>query len=402
MSSLCHRTGAAGLILAAALSSIPESSLAGIAKCGERGASNRRVSAQTGALELSVRPYDSISWRNVAGKGSLRIDYGDGYIKVGAKGRFVAPKGVGTFRVKVKGKGAKALVTCTKGAPLPNGGGVGVTSANSQTGATGAGIALNVKSRLGTGGGLSDKRFLFTSSKGDGSDWNAWATLESRGYSGGITGWSGDLVGGADLAIGSGFLVGLLAGLGRTDVIDSGSDESSVSPMLGGYFGANARALLIEGFASAALPVFSTNGASYAARRQNAGLNVTARLNSGRVQFEPFLSARGYREQHPSYTTGGGLVVAANTVSSYTTTLGLRIRAGEANGRALVPYFSAATEYKRELSTLSGASTLISPRIGFGLKGHLGAARVSVDVDIGRTRADTIDRGVKMGYELKF
>jgi hypothetical protein len=84
--------------------------------------------------------------------------------------------------------------------------------------------------------------------------------------------------------------------------------------------------------------------------------------------------------------------------------LGLRVKfnGGAESDQRMVPYVSAAADYRVSNSTLTGLDSFTAPRFGFGVKGKLGRGDISVDVDFGQTRSDTFDRGIKFGYELKF
>ena len=379
--------------------------------CSERGASYHLLTGAGGVFSVDVSQYDALSWQAIAGNGQVLIDIGAGFQNAPAPGTFSTHKGLVQVHLKIDGD-AQSAVSCVPGsAPSTPAGIHGDLAANSQTSATSTGVGTNAKNRFMGGSNVLSGNLIYVSTSNLASsrflpaDWNAWAGFEGRAYSGGIEGQSFDFVGGVDTLLAPDMLVGVLGGLGRTFVTDSGTPETSTSPMIGAYFGKQfSDTLIMDGFLSWARPGYEISGASFNASRVSAGLTLTGQIKGqGGVSWEPFLFARGYQEQQPTYTTGLGAVIAANASRTFAASLGVRVKlTGQEDDKALVPYFSAAADYKFANSTLGGTDLMIAPRLGLGVRGDLGKGQVSVDFDIGKARSDTFDRGLKLGYEVKF
>ncbi|MCB1368430.1 MAG: autotransporter outer membrane beta-barrel domain-containing protein [Rhodobacteraceae bacterium] len=381
--------------------------------CAERGASYRVLNGGIGVMEVAVKPHDLLSWRALSGKGQLMIDIGAGYRPAPTPGTFSTHAGLVSVRIKVEGAASAATaVSCVAGSAkdAPNGVSAEV-AADSQTFATSTGVGLNAQNRFKSGGTIVSRNLMFMSTSGMVSDrflppeWNAWATLEGRSYSGVLDGHSFDLVGGVDRLVSPDLLVGVLGGFGRTFVTDAGTPETVTSPMLGAYFGRNWNdALILDGFVAFAAPRYGISGATFSSRRLSGGMTLTGRVRHDTVTVEPFLFARAYHEWQPTYTTGLGAVVAANEAINVSASLGVRVSmtgTAEAPNR-LVPYVSAAADMRRASSTLGGVDLVSAPRIGLGLRGDIAGGQMSLDFDFGKTRSDTYDRGMKFGYEMKF
>lgn len=401
-------------ILLACLALFPAAVLALNVTCGERGGAYRAITRSDGILTFYVETDDAINWHAIAGKTKVKIDTGKGFEKTKSKGSFHTPKNVKSFRIKVASKNGKLGVSCLAGPTKAAEATVLGLAANSQTLATNTGLSANSKGRFNLGGNITSKDLIYVSTSNGPSafssgrflppDWSAWASVEGRSYSGGIDGASIDFVGGVDRLVRPDLLIGVLAGYGRTIVSDVGTPEVVNSPMIGVYLAKNYNnTLIINGFASYARPQNEVSGASFLSSRLSVGLNMTGQIERSGTLIEPFFYARGFSEDQPGYTTGLGAVIAADQTTSFAAALGVKVNfTGLNTQNAMVPYASAAADYRRTTS-LSGASdTVIAPRIAFGIKGELGAGQVSLDLDIGKTRSDTFDRGVKFGYEVSF
>ncbi len=413
MSSLRKCMGATGWILAAAALSSPIRTEASPIRidCSERGASFRLLTANERAFSISVDGYYQIEWYQVSGDTSVKINIGDGYQSVASDGSYNTTEGLDRFKIRITGEDAAIAVSCDVGAGDQTEFGVSATAgANSQTFATNIGVGTNSQNRFGFSGNIVSENQLFMSTSNPGSgrylpaDWSAWMTLEGRGYNGGITGVTYDFVGGVDRLVAPDSLIGVLGGYGRTFITDTGTAEEANSPMVGAYFGRLfADSLILDGFISAANPTYAISGAVFQSTRVSAGLTLTGQYYHQGLTIEPFIKASGYQEQQPSYTTGGGAVIGANETRALAASLGVRVKlAKEGDTKKLVPYVSAAADIKRMNTTLGGLDVVAAPRVAVGLKGELGKGLVSLDLDIGKTRSDTIDRGVKLGYELNF
>jgi hypothetical protein len=406
-------TGLAGMFFACLASIVSGTQAeASAMTCGERGSSYRLINARDTSVAISVVQGDFVQWQVLSGAQSVQIAMAGTAQVASGTGSYATPANVSLVTLSLDDTSGVVAVGCVQGGKPGSNPyfSAGIVSANSQTYATNTGVGLNSKGRFGTGSNLVSQNTIFVSTSNMGAnrfvhpDWNAWASLEGRFYSGGLDGMSLDFVGGIDRLVTPDLLVGVLGGFGRTAVADTGTKEVATSPMLGLYFGHQIETgLIVDGFLSFAKPAYDISGASFTADRQSLGLNVSGRVKRGGLSFEPFLLARGYRENQPGYTTGGGGIVGANQTSSFAASLGVKVAfEGQGSGNALVPYVSAAADYRVSTSTLAGTDRMIAPRIAVGLNGKLGQGDISLDVDFGKTRSDTYDRGIKLGYELKF
>jgi autotransporter-like protein len=410
MSSPRKRRGLMGIVMACLIPLVTPPAFALPANCNERGASYRSISKTTGILTLKVSKNDRINWKPLAKKTRVKIDFGDGFKRVKSTGSYTVAKKQKKLRIKVSNKKGQLAVSCTTQKDDNYANFSWNIAANSQTQATGTGIGANSKGRFGLSGNIVSQDYVYISTSNLPANrllapnWSAWASVEGRSYSGGLDGVSVDFVGGVDKLVAPDLLLGLLGGYGRTMVSDAGTPEVASSPMLGVYVGKNVdNTLIIDGFISAAAPRYDLSGASFVASRLSAGLTFTGQIQRPGLMIEPFLFARGYREMQPGYTTGLGAIIPANEALSMTASLGVKVSFLRGFGAGdFIPYASAAADFQRQSSTLSADDVLAAPRIAMGLSGTLGQGTLSVDMDFGKTRSDTYDRGFKMGYELNF
>lgn len=411
MSSLRFRRAVAGCVvtvLHALVGTNP--AYAATISCAERGASFRHVAAADGTLEIRIEANDAVTWQSMTGSGKVVIDIGAGWRDAPAPGGFQAPAGLAAFKIRIDDGTGSTSVSCFPAATTPTDDILADIGATGQVFATNTGVAANTRSRFGIGGNIVSRNQIYVSTSNMRSArflppaWNAWASLEGRSYSGGIEGATFDLVAGVDYLVSPDLLVGMLGGMGRTLLTVSGTPESSYSPMLGAYFGRNFNdQVIVDGFIYYARPVYAKSGASFTSARVSAALNVTGYIEGNQIDIEPFLFARGYQENQPSYIASGPVVVAANEVVTFAASLGVRVRLrNDADPDGLAPYFSAASDMKRTNSTLAGADIFTAPRLSMGLAGRVGAGQLSINVDFGKSRSDTYDRGLKIGYDLKF
>jgi autotransporter-like protein len=410
MSSPRSRRGLMGILIACLFPLVTQPAFALPANCSERGAAYRSISKTTGILTLTVEKNDRIHWKPLAAKTRIAIDYGKGFRPAKSTGSFTVSKNQETFRIKVTNKSGQAAVSCTDQGDRNYTNFSWNIAANSQTQATGTGIGVNSKGRFGLSGNVVSQDYVYLSTSNLPSnllvqpDWSAWASVEARSYSGGLEGVSADLVAGFDRMLTPDILVGMVGGYGRTIVSDAGTPEVAASPMLGIYIGKNVdNKLIIDGFITAAAPRYDISGASFVASRMSAGLTFTGQIERPGLLIEPFLFARGYREVQPGYTTGLGAVIAANEALSVSASVGVKFSYTKGFGSGnFIPYASAAADFQRQTSTLSADDVLTAPRIAMGVSGEIGNGTLNVDVDFGKTRSDTYDRGLKVGYELNF
>jgi|GEM_PF-4152355 len=412
MTSFLHfRRAAAGFFLACAVGASASAADATSSFCGARGTAYRLVTAKDGVYALRVGKDDLVTWRVLSGGGAALIDIGGGFQRSIDNGKFAAHQGLDTFKIKTRDVHGQIAVSCARqGAGVAERGSDLAIATDSQVGATARGLGLNAQARFGMKSEIAMRNRVFMSTSNLAGprflppDWNGWATLESRSYSGGLDGRALNLVGGVDRLIGDSLLLGALAGLDNSRISDRGTLTSSVSPMLGGYVAARfGRRIFMEGFFAYAAPRYQTQGARFAAVRHAGGISLRGRFKRGGAVIDPFISARQYTERQPSYITSTGIVIAANRTRASRASLGVKVLfSRQKNLSSLSPYVSASADYRRSDSTLTGLDSLVAPRLGFGLSGVLGGGQFSLDVDIGKPRADSFERGIKLGYAIKF
>jgi hypothetical protein len=283
------------------------------------------------------------------------------------------------------------------------------TGGNSQTGATNTGVGDNNDDRLGEGGGNTVTRnriFMSTANYGGTglaqADWNAWILAEGRTYSGGLSGGSFDVVAGVDKLIGANALIGVLVAYGRISLNEGTSSAQANSPAIGMYYGLRMAAnTSIDAFAMVAQPRNTVDGGTFTSSRVGYGLTFTAKTNWLGQDVSPFLKAKGFNESQLSYVNGAAATVAANTVTSYSLTAGAKVRFQAVSG-GMTPYVSVAADYRNTTSTANGTDTYFYPRIGLGISGAMAKGHLNIDLDFGKTRSDTFDRGIKASWEFKF
>ncbi|MBV0913626.1 autotransporter outer membrane beta-barrel domain-containing protein [Anianabacter salinae] len=235
------------------------------------------------------------------------------------------------------------------------------------------------------------------------SDYNAWISAEGRFYSGAVTGFSGDLVGGVDFLIGSRMIVGALAAYNHMELSTTTTQASVNAAAVGGYFASRLDTnLYLDGYLSVAFPNYIVPGASFSATRYSASLNLTGEIERGLYRLEPFAQFKGFTEGQPAYTGTAG-AVGTNDITSYTLSMGGRLTATANEGTGgIVPYVSLALDYRMISSTLAGTDTFLAPRFGVGGQMAVGRGALSLDLDTGRVRSDTTDIGGRVTYEFVF
>lgn len=303
-------------------------------------------------------------------------------------------------------------VTCA----LPGGTGTvssdaGSLGGNSQTGATNTGVGQNSQNRFGGGNGngneVSQNR-IFISTQGIGGqglespDWNAWVSLEGRGYAGNVAGYALDLVGGIDRLVTPDLLVGGLVGVGRISLRNATSRATATAPMVGPYIGYRTPSgLIIDGFATFARPFYEADGGRFAATRYSLGLTVTGSTQKPWAELRPFGSLKAFSENQPTYVNGSAVTVAANSITSVVATGGVRMNfTPRANGFA--PYVGLAADFSQTRSTASGTGTFFYPRLSAGFRQPMGGGQLNVDADFGKSQSRTFDKGLKVSWEFKF
>ncbi len=357
-----------------------------------------------GTLSIAFAAGDTVSWTNLTASGLVTgVNGGTPTTNVTSPGSYTAGASDTSFQLALVGfPGDLVDVSCS----LAAGGG---TIGESQTGATLNGISNNTGSRFGAGGNQATKNSIFLSTQnlpGNGlnkPEWNAWLNAESRVYTGGLNGSSYDVVVGVDKMIGADALVGVLAGYGRIGLTEGAATTSALSPQVGVYFGSRMQGgLIVDGFIAAARPQVFTAGTSFNSFRRSAGLTLTGRIDAAGQDVRPFINAIGFTESQPAFTGTGGPVLA-NNITSITVSAGALINfSTPIGGTQLRPYLSGAIDYRKRSSTLGVTDMFFAPRIGFGVSGPTSIGNISISIDVGKSRSDTVDIGAVFNYELNF
>ncbi len=386
------------------------------------------------AVGITVRDCANVGSFNLTGLAILRVNVGTGDVinAAGAGGAVevsinggqpstpLLPFSVTAVvdgQIELNHSGTDAVITCTPkptatapaNVPTTLGNTLGVLSGNSQTTATQVGINKNTQNRLGGGGANTVTRNdLFFSTQGapgqvGRSDYNAWVFAEGRFYSGAVTGFSGDLVGGMDFQLNPRTIVGALAAYNYMDLSTAATQAIVNAPAFGGYFATRLDTnLYLDGYLSVAFPNYTVPGATFSATRYSTSLNLTGEIERGVYRLEPFAQFKGFTEAQPAFTGTTG-ATGANNISSYTLSTGARLTATANEGTGgIVPYVSVALDYRSLTSTLTGVDTFLAPRLGVGGTMELGGGALSLDLDTGRVRSDTTDIGGRLTYEFAF
>jgi hypothetical protein len=234
-------------------------------------------------------------------------------------------------------------------------------------------------------------------------DANLWVSIERRGYTGGVVGSSGDIVGGIDWLVDDRTVVGVLDAYGLMDITAGTTNAVIRSPSLGGYFGTRlGDELFADGFLSFARPGYVTQGTTFTSGRISAAFSVTGNQQRGNLLVSPYVKAKSFREWQPAFTGTSG-AVAANTIRSFNVSLGAKVAPVAPMGKNdFLPYVSLAIDYGFSNTTAAGVDVFFLPRAGFGFGMKMGQGDLLVDVDTGWVRSDTRDMGVRITYEMVF
>ncbi len=301
-------------------------------------------------------------------------------------------------------------ISCVVGDRSNDPGSIGAGfSANNQNRSINTGIFNNTRGRLANGGNQVTRNQVFISTQNLGKsqletpEWNAWVSAEGRKYNGGLSGYSADVVVGADKLFSDNFLAGVLLSVDRTDVNGAAGRSVVTSQAVGAYFaGRFGEGLFLDGYLSFSNPKNETGGATFRSKRTMVALSLTGTHQTAAFMVRPFARITGYTEKQPAYAGGGG-PVAANNVTSYAAAVGARFEPmAEFGTTGMKPYFSAELDHGYFNSTAAGASRFTYPRIGVGLSGPVGLGNLSLDLDGGKFNATTYDFGLRATYEFKF
>jgi hypothetical protein len=305
-----------------------------------------------------------------------------------------------------------AIISCAVATTGSVTGSGSLLSGNSQTNATQTGVSRNTQGRLGgNSGNTVTKDSIFVSTQnlpGNRAgmlppDANLWVSIERRGYTGGVIGYSGDLVGGIDWLVNDRMVLGVLAAYGLMDITAGTTNAVIRSPSIGGYFGTRlGDELFADGFLSFARPGYVTQGTTFSSGRISAAFSVTGNQQRGNLLLSSYLKAKSFGEWQPAFVGTSG-AVPANAIRSFNISLGAKVAPVAPVGtNEFLPYFSLAIDYGFSDTTAAGTDVFFLPRAGFGFAMKMGRGDLLVDIDTGWVRSDTRDLGVRVTYEMVF
>lgn len=280
-----------------------------------------------------------------------------------------------------------------------------------QTAAIATGVATNIRNRFaGTGANdLSGSAFFFSTRNATTAarfpDYNVWASGAARHFSGGLDGYSADLVFGVDRLVSPTLLVGVLAAFGRTDLTQDMTDATVEveAPAIGLYaarrFGGD---LILDGALSYARPHYDLDDGSFTADRIGLAISLSGARDMDHVTLRPFLRIDGYSEDQPARSGPNGRV-EGNDIDVVNASLGLRIesKAGFA-GTDLAPFARVELDYGYIDATDVGSDDFLAPRLGVGLSGAVGPGVMTVDLDGGQVASDIYDIGLRLDFTIRF
>ncbi|WP_370228048.1 autotransporter domain-containing protein [Cognatishimia sp.] len=314
----------------------------------------------------------------------------------------LAPTATGSVYVEINANGS-ITYTCSTGSAGTSADGTttGELGGASQTNAVSGGASDNADTRFGNGGNQVGRNSLFVSTQGaglNGADWNAWASIDYQKYSNALTGSSLDFVGGVDKLLDDDTLVGVLLGVGRMDLSDGTNSSEQTSIAVGPYFAHRLDTMIIDGFVTFARPKYETTAGNFTSTRWSLGLSAAGEALPSAPFVAPYFDLVAFRENQPAYGA-----VAANSITSYTVSMGAEITALQPLGDSgLTPHMRVGLDAKSTQSTLAATDSFVYGRLGLGVSGQVGAGHMVVDIDYGKTRSDVFNTGLQMRWEFSF
>lgn len=255
----------------------------------------------------------------------------------------------------------------------------------------------------GTGDAVT-RSDLFVSTQGNSGaahEANAWLAFSGASYFDGYEGYSADLSAGMDWRLGQSGVLGLMLGAGKTDLEDSVSPETGTSSYTVGAYAAHAFAsgVVIDGYLAHSALDYEVGAAAFDTTRTQAGFSVSGAVAMSTGVLQPRMRLSGSWEDFPLGVGG----VTGGTTEQFIGSVGAR-HAFNATVMAggLTPWASFDLEYGHQEDTTGVIDYFLSPRVGLGVTGDLGAGVLSTSIDIGYVRSDVYGVGIEMSYGFSF
>lgn len=268
----------------------------------------------------------------------------------------------------------------------------------------------------------------FDSAGADQTEWNVWARGRFSNYDGDGNAFEGgiaDFFAGVDYSVSRDFVLGAMAGVGRTDfdtlINGTAGGFESDSVTVGAYGGA----LLFDMVRASANVAYtasqyssssgSTRGSFDADRITLAfklsGQYVMAGLVSSGFVLEPTVDFLFASERQDSFTDSSSVVHPDQTVTAGRLSVGPRLLFPEwnANGAQIRPWVAAAAEYDFSNqsivpgSELPDVESMTSLRLTAGTDGQIGPGQLSLRGDLfGLGSGEFTAYGASLAYQLPF
>ena len=227
-----------------------------------------------------------------------------------------------------------------------------------------------------------------------------WSALGFRMFDGNIDGDGIELSFGAHARVGAATRLGLAVSYGNYGLTVGGNtvttDAFSYGPYAAIDIGAN---LQLQGFVVFAQPDYTVSGTSFSTDRVAGGLRLNTVNRIGNVEFDSFVSARGFSEDHPAVVINT-IPVAARTISSLTGALGTRATFNL--DKPARPFINVAAEFNQFDNGLGTDTDNFSPRIGAGLHVDGEFGDFEIEIEGGELFDGTRDYQARLGFRMEF
>jgi hypothetical protein len=281
-----------------------------------------------------------------------------------------------------------------------------ITAAGQQRAVSKA-LGNNISGRFGLGGNnVATRNSVFFSTQNLPSDFrmdtSAWVALNSRAYFGGYEGHSVDLMLGADYMMNTDTLMGVLVGLGASNLEDTAGNDTQTDAVLVGAYGGyrfSGTTIVLDGYLAYAAVDYDTGTAKFESDRILAGVTLSGAYEVAAGTLSPRASLSGSSEDFPA----GAVAVVGGTTQNALLEVGARMAWNKPLGNSsLLPFASLDVEYGR-VEDIGGLSNdFVAPRLGLGLSGTVGNGQLAFAIDAGRTTSDVTDVGLTFSYDFTF
>jgi hypothetical protein len=274
--------------------------------------------------------------------------------------------------------------------------------------AIGDALDRNLNGRFdGGGSNFASRNAVFVSTqnaagnRGARTEYNAWMSLSGRYYWDGYEGYSADVLFGMDRLVTSNTLVGLMIGVGATDLEIDGGAETSTDSVLFGAYGAHEyqSGMMIDGYLAYSSVSYDAGGTQLDTERYHLGISVSGDVETASGVLQPRAGLGAAWEDFPDGVAG----ITAGYSRQLAATLGVRHDwTAPLGGTNLMPFASIDFEYNTTDGSDGASDEYIAPRLGFGLEGEIGNGYFASSIDIGQAASNVYDAGIDLSYEFRF